>query len=86
MLGIHPNREMPLLEFNAQYLMPGRKHRIGYSKKEHHRLSEAYQECHVPIPYMLQVTYDRFSSARYDYSEYSCYMVCTQVFMYVMGV
>ena len=61
--------------------MPGRKHRIGYSTKEHHRLSEAYQECSISTPYMLQVAFNNFGSAEYSYTEYSCYVICTQVYM-----
>ena len=79
--GLHGNRELSLISFAGSLFKPGRKHRISVSKRAHYRLGDAYQECQTSVPYMLQVAYDHFGSADYDYNEYSCYIVCTQSYM-----
>lgn len=77
---LHDNKELPLIDTFGYQLIPGRKHKIGYSKKSNFFLPSPYTTCSdTPTPGM-QAMFDQFSNAMYAYGEDLCFTVALQAY------
>ncbi|CAF1148218.1 unnamed protein product [Adineta ricciae] len=79
---VHDNTQLPRVEAFGIQLAPGRKHRLGYYKRQNTFLPSPYTTCADQITPRLQTFYDQFSEANYGYSQQLCYDVAIQAYTY----
>ncbi|CAF1327291.1 unnamed protein product [Rotaria sordida] len=79
---IHDNTQLPLIDVAGIELTPGRKHKLGYKKKQINFLSSPYTECTNQVPLVMQAMYNRYGGADYAYSQGVCYLLCIQAYIY----
>jgi hypothetical protein len=78
---VHDNTELPLIEASGITLAPGRKHKLGYTKRTIFFLSSPYTTCTNEISVQMQIMLDNYNGADYGYDETTCYQLCEQVYM-----
>ena len=78
---IHDNTQLPLIDVAGILLEPGRKHKLGYKKKQYKFLPSPYTDCTTKIPLAMQAMFDQYEGADYAYSQGVCYTLCTQAYM-----
>jgi hypothetical protein len=78
---IHDNTQLPRVDIATMELAPGRKHKLGYRKKETYFLSSPYTDCTNEIPSAMQAMFEKYAGADYTYSQDICYAICTQTYM-----
>ena len=77
---VHDNAQLPWIDYAGIALTTGFKHRITYTKRSISYLRSPYTTCNDKIPPIMRAMFDRYESADYEYSEDTCYELCTQVF------
>ena len=80
---VHDNTQLPLIERLGVQLVPGRKHKLGYSKRTNSFLSSPYTTCSDTVTPGMQALFDQFSGATYYYSVEICFQVALQAYTYV---
>ncbi len=78
---IHDNTELPEIDVAGIYLAPGRRHKLGYKKKEAYFLSSPHTECTDELPLAMQAMFKQYQGADYKYSQSVCYRLCIQAYM-----
>jgi hypothetical protein len=78
---IHDNTELPLIDVAGIRLTPGRRHKLGYTKKTTYFLPSPYSDCTNDIPPVMQAMFNRYQGADYAYSQGVCYTLCEQAYM-----
>ncbi|CAF0751840.1 unnamed protein product [Adineta ricciae] len=81
---IHDNDQIPTMQWKGQYLIPGRLHRMVYTKTIETHLPAPYSDCSTEVPYALQVAFNHFSNGSYAYEQFICATVCIQAYVYKM--
>ncbi|CAF2219431.1 unnamed protein product [Rotaria magnacalcarata] len=79
---IHDNTQLPLIDVAGILLEPGRKHKLGYKKKQYKFLPSPYTYCTTDIPRPMRAMFDQYEGADYAYSQGVCYTLCTQAYIY----
>ncbi|CAF3341058.1 unnamed protein product [Rotaria socialis] len=79
---IHDNTQLPLINVAGILLTPGRKHKLGYKKKQYTFLPSPYTYCTTNIPRPMRAMFDQYEGADYAYSQGVCYTLCTQAYIY----
>lgn len=77
---VHENTQLPLVDRVGVNLIPGRKHKIGYSKKTTRFLPSPYTTCTNQINAGMKAMFEQFSDAKYDYSQEICFKVAIQIY------
>ena len=80
---LHNNTQLPLVDRVGIQLAPGRKHRLGYTKKINLFLPSPYTTCKDQVTLGMQAIFDQFSGADYSYGEEICFQVAVQTYAYV---
>lgn len=75
---VHDNTQLPLIDRAGIYLAPGRKHRLGYTKKTNYLLPAPYTTCSSTASAGLKAMYDQYTGVKYDYAEELCFKVAIQ--------
>jgi hypothetical protein len=78
---VHDNTQLPLIERTDIQLIPGRKHKLGYTKKTNSFLPTPYTTCSNKVTAGMQAMFDQFSDATYAYAEEICFKVALQTYM-----
>lgn len=81
---IHDNTQLPQIDIAGIELVPGRKHKLGYKKRNNIFLPSPYTECTSNIPLAMQGMFNKYDGADYAYSQGVCYTLCAQAYMYVI--
>ncbi|CAF0849586.1 unnamed protein product [Adineta steineri] len=79
---VHDNQKLPIIEKFGAQLIPGRKHKLGYSKKRTTFLPSPYTTCSDTVTPGMRAMYDQFSGADYDYTIEICFRVALQTYTY----
>ncbi|CAF4485928.1 unnamed protein product, partial [Rotaria magnacalcarata] len=66
---IHDNTQLPLIDVAGILLEPGRKHKLGYKKKQYKFLPSPYTYCTTDIPRPMRAMFDQYEGADYAYSQ-----------------
>ncbi|CAF1045286.1 unnamed protein product [Adineta steineri] len=79
---VHDNTQLPLIERVGIQMVPGRKHKLEYSKKTNSFLPSPYTTCSKIVTPGMQAMFDQFSGAKYDYGLEICFIVAMQTYTY----
>ncbi|CAF0966874.1 unnamed protein product [Adineta steineri] len=79
---VHDNTQLPLIDRLGIQMMPGRKHKLGYSVKTNTFLPAPYTACTETITLGMQAMFDQFSNAKYAYAQQICFSVAMQSYTY----
>jgi hypothetical protein len=77
---VHDNTQLPLIDRVETRLTPGRKHKLGYSKKTTVFLPAPYTTCSNTVTPGMQAMFDQFSGATYVYGQEICFQVAIQTY------
>ncbi|CAF1169446.1 unnamed protein product [Rotaria magnacalcarata] len=72
---IHDNTQLPLIDVAGILLEPGRKHKLGYKKKQYKFLPSPYTYCTTDIPRPMRAMFDQYEGADYAYSQGNSYQL-----------
>lgn len=78
---VHDNTQFPDVELAHIELAPGRRHKLGYKRRNNDFLSSPYTDCTSDIPLSMQAMFEQYGGADYVYSQDACYKLCTQAYM-----
>jgi hypothetical protein len=82
MIGmIHDNTELPLIDVAGIELIPGRKHKFGFTKRTNFLLPSPYTSCTDKISLAMEGMFDRYQNADYAYSQVVCLTLCQQAYI-----
>ncbi|UJR24443.1 hypothetical protein I4U23_005819 [Adineta vaga] len=79
---VHDNRKLPSIEDEGIQLIPGRRHKLGYSKTTTTYLPSPYTKCSNTVTPEMKALYDQFSGAKYDYTIDVCFTAAVQTYVY----
>ncbi|CAF1214339.1 unnamed protein product [Adineta steineri] len=79
---VHDNTQLPLIDRLNTQLVPGRKYKLGYSKKVNYLLPPPYTTCNDKVPPGLQAMFDQFEGITYAYAQELCFKVALQTYTY----
>ncbi|UJR18328.1 hypothetical protein I4U23_005230 [Adineta vaga] len=79
---VHDNRKLPIIEKFGVQLIPGRRHKLGYSKSTTTFLPSPYTTCADTVTPEMKALYDQFSGANYDYTIEICFTTAVQTYVY----
>ncbi|UJR23144.1 hypothetical protein I4U23_026163 [Adineta vaga] len=79
---LHDNNQLPLVESVGMQFIPGRKHKMGYSKTRSTFLPSPYTACSSQSTPGMEAMFAQFSEAKYDYGEDLCFYVAIQTYIY----
>ncbi|CAF1331132.1 unnamed protein product [Rotaria sordida] len=79
---VHDNVQFPYIEMAGMYLAPGRHHKFSYSKKMNIFLPAPYTTCNDKPNLGMQIMFDQYQGADYAYTQFQCYTVCLQAYIY----
>ena len=80
---LHNNTQLALVDRVSTHLVPGRKHKIGYTKRTNIFLPSPYSTCKEKVTPGMQAMFNQFSSADYTFDEEICFQVALQTYTYV---
>lgn len=78
---VHDNTQFPLVDRLGYQLVPGRKHRLGYSKLTYNFLPSPYTTCSDTVSTEMQAVFDQFSDASYSYGHEICFKIAIQIYV-----
>ncbi|CAF1258397.1 unnamed protein product [Rotaria sordida] len=79
---VHDNVQFPYIEMAGMYLAPGRHHKFSYSKKMNIFLPAPCTTCNDKPNMGMQIMFDQYKGADYAYTQFQCYTVCLQAYIY----
>ncbi len=77
---VHDNVQLPFVETAGMQLAPGQHHKFGYTKKNSQFLPAPYTTCNDKLDPGMQAMYDHYQDADYEFSQFLCYIACTQTY------
>ncbi len=80
MAMVHDNAQLPVIELGGIQLVPGRQHKLSYTKQTSSFLPSPYTHCTNKVNHAMQLFFDTFQGTDYGYSQTICNTVCTQAY------
>lgn len=77
---MHDNTQFPSIESAGVHLSPGRRHKLGYTKKYAEFLSSPYTDCTSKVSRPMEILFETYQGADYAYSQTICIQLCTQAY------
>lgn len=78
---IHDNTQLPLIDRAGIQLIPGRKHKFGYTKRANRFLLKPYTTCSYQLTPGMAAMFSQFEGTNYTYGEEMCFKVAIQTYM-----